>query len=196
MRPPLEIYYTLASPWTFLGWDRLHALIAETGVEAHYFPIDHGVIFPATGGLPLAKRAPARQRYRLQELERWSQRLGIPLTLEPRYFPVNDAAASALVLAAREAGLDVARLSRACMAAIWQEERDLADPATLAAILQEQGIDPGPLLEAAPAMAELRRQESEAAVAKGVFGAPFFVYGDTLLWGQDRLDFLAEALRG
>lgn len=195
MRPTLHVYYTLASPWTFLAWDRLRALLDETAVEVTYHPVDYGVIFPATGGLPLPKRAPARQRYRLMELARWRARLGVPLNLEPRFFPVPDAAAAGLVLAAREAGLDVWRLSRAFMAAIWQEERNIADAATQDAILEALGLDPGPLRAQAEAMAALRHQESLDAVDQGVFGAPFFVYGDTQLWGQDRLDFLAEALR-
>lgn len=194
MRPPLDVYYTLASPWTFLAWDRLGALIDRHGVEARFHPVDYGLIFPETGGLPLPKRAPARQRYRLQELARWSKRLDMTLTLEPRFFPVSDADAAALVLAARERDLDVWALSRAFMAAIWQQERDIADPATRRLILDEQGVEAGPLLERAPAMADVRRRESAEAVAKGVFGAPFFVLGEQLFWGQDRLDFLEDAL--
>lgn len=194
MHPSLDVYYTLASPWTFLGWDRLKHLVDASGVEVRYHVVDHGIIFPATGGLPLPQRAPARQRYRLMELRRWRDRLGVPLTIEPAFFPVSDVEAALLVLAARERGLDAWQLSRAFMAAIWQDERNVADAATREAILAEQGFDAAPLLAAAPAMAEVRKRESEEAVEKGVFGAPSFVYGDELFWGQDRLDFLAEAL--
>lgn len=195
MSAPLEVYYTLASPWSFLAWDRLRALMEDCGVAVRYYPVDYGIVFPATGGLPLRQRAPARQRYRLQELRRWSARLRVPITIEPRHFPVDDAPATALVLAAREGGGDVWRLSRAFMAAVWQDEQDIADPAVQDAIVANVGLDPAVLRGRAGAMAEERRAESLAAVEKGVFGAPFFVYGDTLLWGQDRLDFLAEALR-
>jgi carboxymethylenebutenolidase len=194
MRHALDVYYTLASPWSFLAWDRLRTITDDAGVQVAYHPVDYGVIFPATGGLPLPKRAPARQRYRLMELARWSKRLGIPLTLEPRFFPVNDAEAAGLVLAARERGADVWALSRAFMQAIWQQERDIADPPTQDAILRENGLEPAALRAALPAMAEVRQKESEAAVERGVFGAPFFVYGEMLLWGQDRLDFLEEVL--
>jgi 2-hydroxychromene-2-carboxylate isomerase len=144
--------------------------------------------------LPLPKRAPARQAYRLQELARWSRRVEMPLDLQPRFFPVDDGRASCLVLAAREQGHDIWPLSRAFMAAVWQEQRDIADPATQSAIVEAAGLDPARLADALPAMAELRRREGEAAVARGVFGAPMFVLGDDLFWGQDRLDFLEEAL--
>lgn len=190
----LEVYFTPTSPWTFLSWDRLGALIAREGLRAHYFPVDYGVIFARTGGLPLPQRAPERQRYRLMELKRWSRRLHVPIHLEPRHFPVADADAALLILAARERGEDAWTLARAFMAAVWQQERDLADPATRRAILAEQGLDAEVLERDAAGLAETRAAESEQAIARGVFGAPTFIFEGELFWGQDRLDFLEEAV--
>jgi carboxymethylenebutenolidase len=194
MARELEVYFTPASPWTFLSWDRLGALIAREGLRAHWFPVDYGVIFPRTGGLPLPRRAPERQRYRLMELKRWSRRLHVAIHLEPRFFPVADADAALLILAARERGADTWAVARAFMAAVWQQERDIADPATRRAILAEQGLDAAALERAAAGLAETRAAESERAIARGVFGAPTFIFEGELFWGQDRLDFLEEAV--
>jgi carboxymethylenebutenolidase len=190
----LDIYFTPASPWTFLSWDRLGALIARESLTARYFPVDYGVIFPRTGGLPLPKRAPERQRYRLMELKRWSRRLHVPIHLEPRFFPVADADAALVILAARERGEDTWAVARAMMAAVWQQQRDIADPATRRAILEELGLDADGLQREAAGLADERVAESERAIARGVFGAPTFIFEDELFWGQDRLDFLEEAV--
>ncbi len=194
MRPPLDVYYAITSVWSFLAWDRLRALVERYQLDVRYHPLDYPTVFAATGGLPLPKRGPARQRYRLVELERWTKRLGVELNQQPKFFPVDETEAAQLVLAAREQGHDPWSLTRAFMAAIWHQERDIADEATRRAILEEQGLDPAPLLAAAPAMAEVRGRETEQAIARGVFGAPFFIYGDEPFWGQDRLDFLERAL--
>jgi 2-hydroxychromene-2-carboxylate isomerase len=194
MARELEVYFTPTSPWTFLSWDRLGALVAREKLTAHYFPVDYGVIFPRTGGLPLPKRAPERQRYRLMELKRWSRRLHVPIHMEPEHFPVADADAALLILAARELGADTWAVARAFMAAVWQQQRDIADPATRRAILAEQGLDAEPLERDAAGLARTRAAESERAIARGVFGAPTFVFADELFWGQDRLDFLEEAV--
>jgi 2-hydroxychromene-2-carboxylate isomerase len=93
-------------------------------------------------------------------------------------------------------GGDMGALSGACLQAVWAEERNIADPATLAAIAEEQGLDGQALLSAAqePAASAGYAANTEAAIAAGVFGAPTFVIGDALFWGQDRLDFVARAL--
>ncbi len=194
MSRSVDVYFSLISPWSFLAWDRLHGLGERHGLQLHYHPLDLGIVFPRTGGLPLAKRAPERQRYRLVELERWTKRLGLPLNQAPRFFPAPPAEAEQLVLAARQQQRDVGRLSRAFMAAVWQEDRDIGDLATRRAIVEEQGFDVARLEAMAPSMAAIREQETEAAIAVGVFGVPTFRYGDQLFWGQDRLDLLEEAI--
>jgi carboxymethylenebutenolidase len=197
MTKSVDFYLTLVSPWTFLGWDRLHEIARRHGATIAYFPVDFGIIFPATGGLPLPKRAPERQTYRLVELGRWKAYLGADrFNVEPRYFPADIAPASRLAIAAREQGWDVGAFCRAVLAAVWCEERNVADPATLEAIVTACGLDAAALRAAAdgPEIAERYRADSEAAIGRGVFGAPTYVYKDELFWGQDRLDFLDRAL--
>jgi 2-hydroxychromene-2-carboxylate isomerase len=126
MSKEVTIYYALQSPWTYLGWARLRELVAQIGASAHYRPVQSGPLFEASGTLPLAKRPRQRQAYRLMELRRWRDRLGIPLDLHPKYFPVDESLAARMAIAHRQNGGDIAALSDAMMRAVWAEERDLA----------------------------------------------------------------------
>jgi 2-hydroxychromene-2-carboxylate isomerase len=161
-------------------------------------PVDYGVIFPASGGLPLAKRAPQRQAYRLVELQRFSQWLGVPLHPQPAHFPVPYDHASRLVLAAERAhgamaALDLAgRIGRA----IWSEQRHAADEATLQALLAEAGLSPGVWAQSQQAdIGEAYAACTQQALEAGVFGAPSYVIDGEIFWGQDRLDFVERRLR-
>ena len=160
-------------------------------------PVDLGVVFPASGGLPLAKRAPQRQGYRLVELKRWSAYLHLPLNLHPKHFPVSANLASRWILAALEQGADAAlAFAGALGRAVWAEERDIADRATLVAIATAQGHDPAALDERAnaPDIATRFAVLTQEAIDRDVFGSPTYVYNGEPFWGQDRLDFLDRAL--
>ncbi|NMM44676.1 2-hydroxychromene-2-carboxylate isomerase [Rhodospirillaceae bacterium KN72] len=193
----IDYYYGHISPWAFLGHDRLIAIAAETGATIAYHPISVSDIFPKTGGVPVAKRSPERRAYRMQELKRWSAYLGIPITFEPKHFPVDDHPSQYVALAAADRGADLGSLSRAIMAAVWQEERDISDWQTLSGIASAQGLD-GPAIVAsaqAPAMAETALKVCEDALAAGMFGAPWYCVDGETFWGQDRLPMLADRLK-
>jgi 2-hydroxychromene-2-carboxylate isomerase len=196
MSRQVTVYYALQSPWTYLGWGRLRELVARTGASAHYRPVQSGPMFEASGTLPLAKRPRQRQAYRLMELRRWRDHLGVPLNLHPRYFPVDESLVARMAIAHRKSGGDIAALSQALMRAVWAEERNLADHATLLEIAREQGADGPALLAAAQAQAVQQEYDAntQAAIDQGVFGMPTFVIEGELFWGQDRLDFVARAL--
>ncbi len=197
MSKSIDYYLSLRSPWAYLGSVRLEEIAARHGAEITVKPVDYGTIFPQTGGLPLPKRAPARQAYRLVELRRWRARLGLPLNLEPKGFAVDEAPAARLVIAAGESGGDPLRLAHAVLRAVWTEERSIDDPATLQAIAEETGHDGGALLALAerPETTAAYEALTQEALSRGVFGAPTYVYKDELFWGQDRIDFLEEALK-
>lgn len=196
----VDYYVALISPWTYLGSQRVEQIAARHKADVRIFPIDLGVVFPVTGGLPLAKRAPQRQKYRLMELERWRKHLGVKLNIYPKFFPANEALAAACVWVVKlEQGEAAAiRLAHAVLRAVWAEDKNIADPDTLKAIIADAGFDAAALMikAAAPQIAERRKQESEAAIERGVFGAPTFIYNDEVFWGQDRLEFLDRALAG
>lgn len=197
MTKEVIVYYALQSPWTYLGWQRFLDLAEATGTQATFRPIKAGSVFAASGGLPLAKRPKQRQAYRMMELKRWRDVLGVPLTLEPAFFPVDETLAASMVIAHGEQGGDVGALSLAMLRAVWVEERDLADRATLGAIATEQGLDGKALMAAAEsdAIAAAYDANTSQAIDDDVFGVPTFKLSDELFWGQDRLDLLERALR-
>jgi 2-hydroxychromene-2-carboxylate isomerase len=194
----IEYFYALISPWTYMGHRRFLDIAKRHKAEIWFRPMDLSRVFPATGGLALSKRAPARLAYRLVELERWRKHLGVPLNIHPKHFPASEALAAPLVIAAGERGHDMGRLSEAILRAVWSEERNIADPETLAAILTEQKMPSDELMEAARAdeMRHIWDTNTQEAIDKNVFGAPFYIYKGEPFWGQDRLDFLDRALAG
>lgn len=198
MSKVVDYFMTPVSPWTYLGHERFRAICARHGAQVHLRVMDLGKVFPASGGVPLKDRAPQRRAYRLVELKRWRDFLGVPLTVEPKFFPVPAEAPATAVLAILERhGTDVALdVAGDVMRAIWAEERNVADAATLVDVLTERGLDATALLAHARSAEVAARyvQNSQEAIARGVFGSPSYVYQDELFWGQDRLDFLERAL--
>lgn len=196
----VDYYVSLNSPWTHLGAARLEAMVARHGAALRIFPVDFGTIFAGSGGLPLPKRSPQRQAYRMMELRRWRDRLGIPIQLQPKFFPAREALPAHLVIAVRETlgQAPAVALAHAILKALWQEERDTGDAAVLAELATGLGLDAAALLPLAeePRWAERRAADSAEALARGVFGAPSYVLGEEIFWGQDRLDFLDAALAG
>jgi 2-hydroxychromene-2-carboxylate isomerase len=195
MDKPVDYYFTAISPYTYLGHDRFVEIVAKHGATVALKPVDYGRIFPASGGLPLKQRAPQRQAYRLIELRRWSEHLAKPMHLQPKHFPVPADPAAKWILSVPDR-IDALRFSGALMRAVWTEERDISDAATLAAIAAEQDLDAARLAESAASVEVASRYDAfpEEALTRQIFGAPTYVYRDEPFWGQDRLDFLDRAL--
>jgi len=194
----IDYYVSLNSPWTHLGAARIEALAAQHGAELRIWPVDFGTIFAGSGGLPLPKRSPQRQAYRMQELQRWRDALGIPIKLQPKHFPANELPGAAAVIALRETQghAPAIRLAHRILKALWQEDQDTGDAATLAALMRDCGIDADALLRLAedPRWLEQRKADTAAALERGVFGAPSYVIGEDIFWGQDRLEFVTKRL--
>ncbi len=194
----VDYFGALVSPWTYLGHERLVAMTTAAGVAVRFCPINLMPVFNQTGGLPLAKRAPARQAYRMQELKRWGAYLERPLKLEPKFFPADETEAALLTITARETGANDLDLAGRFMRAVWEQERNISDPATIDAIVAEAGMDVADLRAKMAAVdpAAIRERETAEALERGVFGAPTYHLGDEMFWGQDRLDFLERRLKG
>jgi 2-hydroxychromene-2-carboxylate isomerase len=200
MRMPTTVQYYFApnSPWTYLGHLRFWDVARKHGATVEVLPMDlGGKVFPQSGGLPLAKRAPQRQAYRLVELKRFSEHLHAPMNLQPKFFPVNPDDAARLIIAVElHDGSDAAmHITDAVLRAVWVDERNIADEATLATLLREREL-PARRLEDAHSQAVSERYEANTAraIEAGVFGAPSYVVGGEIFWGQDRLDFLDQRL--
>jgi 2-hydroxychromene-2-carboxylate isomerase len=200
--PRIDYFFTTVSPYVYLAGRRLEEIAERHGATIAYKPLDLGALFSRTGGLKLPDRHPSRQEYRLQELRRWAARLGMPLNLRPAHFPVNPAPSSYAVIAADRAlgsgagGGDLPGLVHGFARATWAEERDISDDAVIRDILAAHGFDPRLADSGLLVGAETYAANLEEAVARGVFGAPFYIVGDERFWGQDRLEMLDLHLAG
>lgn len=195
----IDYYLAPQSPWTYFGHARLVQMAKQAGAIVRIMPVDlGGQIFPATGGLPVGQRSPQRQAYRLVELQRFSHFLQMPFNLKPKFFPVaGDDAARMIIAVDQHDGVDAAmKVCGAVLAAVWVQERDIADASVLQAILQEQGIAADRWQAAlAPAAQEAYMAYTRQAMDAGVFGAPSYVVDGEVFWGQDRLEFLQRRLQ-
>lgn len=199
MSVTIDYYISLNSPWTYMGSALLAEIAKRNGATVNVKPAKFGPIFEKTGGLPLPKRSPERRAYRLMELKRWREVRNIPLVLQPKNSPSDDAAATRLVIAAKLQGKDAHRLATELGRAIWELDEPLGEAAVIAAGAQRAGIDAAAVRAAGPPDAELDRlydQYTQEALAAGVFGAPSFVLpSGEIFWGQDRLELLERALK-
>ena len=198
MSKTVDYYLAPQSPWTYLGHQRLVQIAKAAGAKVRVMPMDLGQVFPISGGLPLGKRAPQRQAYRLVEMARFSKALSLPMNLHPKFFPVaGDPAAKLIIAVDMHHGTDAAlTITGAVLAAVWHEERDIADAATLAALLNEHKLDAACLaLSNTPEVQARYDSYTQSAIDDQVFGAPTYVIDGEMFWGQDRLDFVANALK-
>ena len=198
----LSCFYSLSSPWAYLGGPQLQDIVRRHHIKLVLKPYDFQAIAVVTGSVPLRTRPEPRRTYHAEELARWSKHLGMPLTLQPKFYPwiVTDPDWNKrpgwMVIAAQEMGFDAFRLSHALLRALWAEERDTADAQVRKRIADDNGMDGAALLaaEMSPSVQTLYKQYTDDAVAGGVFGAPTFILNGERFWGQDRLDFLERAL--
>ena len=197
--PTITYYMTLNSPWSYLGSAKLAALAKQYGHTVDIKPTKYGVVFPQTGGLPLPKRAPARQAYRLMELKRWREVRGLPLNIQPKHFPSDEAPGSRLLIAAKLQGKDAHTLATEMGRAIWEREENLGEWSVIKAAAARAGLDADAIKAAAPPDAELDKLHDDytsEALAKGVFGAPtYYLESGEFFWGQDRLELLERELK-
>jgi 2-hydroxychromene-2-carboxylate isomerase len=198
MSRTIDYYFAPQSPWTYLGHERFAAIAKAAGATVRVLPVDlGGKVFPISGGLPLGKRAPQRQAYRLMELRRFSEYLSAPLNLQPKYFPVNGDDAACLIIAVDlHDGTDAAmRITGAILAAVWAQERNIADAKVLSELLKECALDAQRLEQSYRQDVQERYEAyTQQAIDAGVFGAPSFVIDGEIFWGQDRLDFVERKL--
>jgi 2-hydroxychromene-2-carboxylate isomerase len=194
--PTIDYYFTLVSPYAYLGHRAFIDLAAKHGATIAYKPVVLAKVFENSGAAPLAQRPKARQDYRFLELQRWRAKRGLPLNLKPKHFPTNPGLADRCVIALIDAGRDPDGFMEAVFRAGWAEERDIADPIVLTETLTGAGYDAVPVLTAADSQAAKERYDANSAEAVRInaIGSPTYVLGGEVFWGQDRLDLLADAL--
>jgi 2-hydroxychromene-2-carboxylate isomerase len=190
----ISVYFSLLSPWAYIGHATLQGLVARHDLGVDYRPVALAQVFPESGGLPLAKRHPARLRYRILELQRWREKRGLNFHIHPQYFPFDPSLGDRVICAMTLAGADPHKFIAAAFAGIFERQRDLADAGTIAQTLEEAGYERDWLMRA-DGEAELQYQRNLAlALEAGVFGSPTYVLDGEIFWGQDRLELVDDAL--
>ena len=193
----IEYYFSMHSPWAYIGHIPLCELMRRFSLNVTYKPISLPKVFAETGGVPVTKRHPARLRYRMVELQRWREKRRLNFKLRPKFFPFEAEFADRFVIAVVAAGYDPDSFLRRAFAALWEDERDLADDTTLITLADATELPGEKLLAAA------RRPEAKStydkniadAIAADVIGSPTYVLDGEVFWGQDRIDLLEDALK-
>jgi 2-hydroxychromene-2-carboxylate isomerase len=193
--PTVELFFDVGSPTSYLAWTQLPGIAAETGAAIAWRPMLLGAVFKATGNASPVT-VPAKGRWMSDDIARWAQRHRVPFRFNP-HFPINTLTLmrGATAVQMRRPG-EFLRYLEAVQRAMWETPRNLGDSAVLAATLGEAGFDADELLAwaADPEVKARLVATTEEAVARGVFGAPTFFVGAAMFFGQDRLDFVREAL--
>lgn len=196
MTRSIDYYFTLLSPWTYLGHAAFVELARRHDCNIVYRPTPLRMVFDETGGLPLPKRHPVRQNYRILELQRWRAKRGLPLVIYPKHFPFDVSLADRMVIAIAQAGGDPSAFVGDVLAGVWARDQDLSEPELLAQIADAAGFEGVALVATANSetVLQLYAATINRAVEAGVFGAPSYVLDGEVFWGQDRLELLEEAL--
>jgi 2-hydroxychromene-2-carboxylate isomerase len=193
----IDYYFSLSSPWAYIGHKLFREVVATYGLKVNHKPVVLVDLFSETGGLPLVKRHPVRQRYRMLELQRWRDKRGLNFHFQPKHVPLNARLADGLVIAAIEAGHDPDPFLRRAFAGVWEDQLDLADAATLVRLADASGLPGQALVErsATDEISQKYEQNRQDALSVDVFGSPAYVLDGEVFWGQDRIELLADALK-
>jgi len=195
MPPAIEFYFDFSSPYGYLASTRIEELAARHGRETLWRPILLGAVFKATGGRPLAE-LPLKWDYSARDIARFARLWGVPFRLPARFPIATQAPARAFYWAdGRDPGL-AKRLAGALFHAYFAEGRDIGSPAVTAEVGTALGLEPAQVLAAIndPAIKERLKGETDAALARGVFGSPYLIADGEPFWGADRLDHLERWL--
>lgn len=187
----IDYYLFSLSPFTYFGGLELEEIAARHGATITYKPFALMEVFGATGGTAPKDRHESRKSYRLQELARIAKMRNMSINIHPAHWPTNPVPASTAIIAAQEAGGgDVGKLSFALLRAVWAEEKNIAEEDVIRACLTEAGFDPDIAASALFSGVDTFERNTKEAIDRGVFGAPSYVVGDEIFFGQDRLAYL------
>jgi 2-hydroxychromene-2-carboxylate isomerase len=193
----IDYYFATLSPYCYLAGQRLEEVAAKHNATINYKPFDIVAAFGRTGGTAPKDRHISRMAYRAQELPRQAKKLGMEFNLKPAHWPTNGAPAAYAFIAAQNAGGgDLGKLAYVIFRSVWADEKDIAEDVVIRACLEEAGFDPKLADSGLLIGAETYARNLEDAVEHGVFGAPFYIVGDQLFWGQDRIEDVDAYLSG
>jgi 2-hydroxychromene-2-carboxylate isomerase len=192
MNDAIDYYFSSVSPFAWFGHRQLMAIAARHDKKIRFRPVNLAEVWKVSGSVPLGQRTPARQRYRMIEIQRIAIFRGLHLIPRPTHFPTDPGLADRTIIALGEAGRSAADFTFAVGEALWSKDRQIADEAVIASLLDEHGFNAGNILELANSarVAEKRDANTRAAIEANAIGSPCYVYKGEPFWGQDRLDLL------
>lgn len=196
MKPGIEHFFTPVSGYAYLGHDTMLKIARAAGAKVRQRPVDIGKVFEACGVTPPAKQSEAKLAWRMRDIRLWAERRGLPLQDRPRFWPADGSRAALTIVALAIMNGPVDRFVSAALAAVWARDLDLAEPRTIAVLLDECGADVAGVMAYAgsgEAKAAYEANTSDA-IAAGAIGSPFYRVGEETFFGQDRLDFVQSAL--
>jgi len=198
MTHTIDYYYASMSGYAYLGEQRLQKIADETGSILNYKPINIAKVFESSSTTAPFKQSEQRLSYRLKDMQRTADFLGLPINPKPKHWPTPVVLSSCTIYAAIELGAKAHDISFAILKAIYQEEKDIAEPETIRNILQTLDLDVA-AVETLASSDEIKTKFESAtqeAIALGVFGSPTYVLdGKELFFGQDRLEMLYQTIK-
>lgn len=196
MSAKVDYFFSMVSPWAYIGHDAFHEMVARHDVTVNYKPVALVEVFERTDTPMLPQRHQTRRDYRMLELQRWRARRGLDFKLQPAHWPFPFAPADRMVIAIVQDGGNPAAFMRAVFGAIWEQNRDLSSPDALANVAAAVGLDGSALVRAADtdATGAAYGANTEEFVVLGGFGAPVYALNGEIFWGQDRIELLEDAI--
>ncbi len=196
MSVAIDYYFSLLSPWAYIGHDAFHEAMKRTGATINYKPVAIGTLFGESATLPLGQRHKTRQAYRTLELQRWAIKRGLDFNNWPAHWPFTPVTGDKMIIAALKDGADPAGFMRQVFTGIWERETDFNNDVELVNAANAAGLDGAALL------AQSQNEEVDAiydantktAVDAGIFGVPAYLYNGEYFWGQDRIELLEDAI--
>lgn len=197
MPATIDYFYSYLSPYAFFGQQILVDLAEKYEAKINFRPVNLAVLFPQTGGLPVPKRHPARQAYRFIELQRWSEKRGIPIRYKPAHHPTDIRLTDKVAIVLQEQGGPVHTYSLKAFSAVWQKDQDAADENIPRSILHEMQLDGDQIISRAKSdeITMIYDENVRYAEEVGAIGSPTYLVNGEPFWGQDRLDLLEDALK-
>ncbi len=193
----VDYYFTLLSPWAYIGHDAFHQAMERTGTTVNYLPLNLPLAFEASDTPLLGKRHKTRQDYRTLELQRWAVKRGLSFNFWPDHWPFAAATGDKMVIAMVQNGTNPSAFMREIFTGIWERQMDYAEESALVEAAAKVGLDGEALL------AQAHGEEAQAvydgttekAIELGIFGVPAYFYDGEYFWGQDRIELLEDALK-
>ena len=190
----ISYYFSVLSPFTYFAGDRLEKIASNQGAKINYLPMDIMGLFNKTGGLPPKQRHISRQKYRLQEIQRIASHTGMPVNINPKFWPTDPKPSSCTIINAPDGKGDKGQLIRNYLTACWARDLDIANEEVIRDCLTKAGFDPEVADIDNSSAIEIFEQNTLKAQEDNVFGSPTYVVDDQVFWGQDRLEHLERYL--